>query len=613
MVRVLAAEHGVGLGSGGDQDRARRQDELVARPLLGLGPVAADLPRGHWRAMPGQPQRSRLPEAIDFDRCRGQQFGKADAFLHRLRHLLVVEGVARRVSEPPAIGDRHPAPAVDQLCQMRGAAVAAGGLALGADRAAMGDEFAGHLALGRVPLAVHRRLAALGDQSLVPRQELFDLHRVIGERLGRGVDRGQPAADHDDREPHRQVGDAVCLGRPGQLQRHQKIRGLAHPGGEIVGDRDHRRAAGPGAQRHVVETQRKGAVDRDRAAKAHPAIHRELAAAFEQQAHDLQEILVPAHGDAVFGDPAKPGHDPVVEPVDEARHIADRLERLAAAVNGDAGDFGRQRLDLEPVDRGDEMTVVDQVMGEGEAGRPEADHQHLFPGLRPRQRAAQVERVPPGQKRIDLEAPGQPQHVLQGAGLDLRDIDRLLALIDAGLHAIVADAVPGRRTDRVVDGNDGQRAEAVAPRFDQVHLGYLFFERAAGEGDPEHAALERAVLLLQPLGAAVLALVVAPDAVIRLVERADKVGAMVGQGKPFAVPPLVFGQAQHRHALALDGLDRDQMVRVQPLRHLEQHPTPVLFAAIGRERGPGGIALRQSRAPRHWPSSSSSHRATCSA
>ena len=54
---------------------------------------------------------------------------------------------------------------------------------------------------------VHRRLAALGDQGLVARQELLDLQRIVGERLGRGVDRGQAAADHHHRQADLQVGD----------------------------------------------------------------------------------------------------------------------------------------------------------------------------------------------------------------------------------------------------------------------------------------------------------------------------------------------------------------------------------------------------------------------
>src|ERR1700730_14455956 len=150
---------------------------------------------------------------------------------------------------------------------------------------------------------------------------------------------------------------------------------------------------------------------------------------------------------------------------------------------------------------------------QGEAGGPEADDEHLVAARGPRQRTPDVERVPPSQQRVDLETPGEPEDVLQGAGLDLRDVDRILALVDASLHAVVADAVPGRRTERVVDGDDGEGAEAVAARLHQVHLGDFLLERAACEGHAEDGLLERAVLLAQPLGTAVLALVVAPYAV----------------------------------------------------------------------------------------------------
>ena len=87
--------------------------------------------------------------------------------------------------------------------------------------------------------------------------------------------------------------------------------------------------------------------------------------------------------------------------------IADRAERVAAAVGHHAGDLGRQRLDLEPVDRGDEMAVVDQVVREGEAGRTKPDDEHLIAARRLRQRPPDIERVPPGQQRVDLEPPGQ--------------------------------------------------------------------------------------------------------------------------------------------------------------------------------------------------------------
>ena len=167
-------------------------------------------------------------------------------------------------------------------------------------------------------------------------------------------------------------------------------------------------------------------------------------------------------------------------------------------------------------------------MGEREAGGAEADDQHLVPTSGPRQRPSDVERVPAGQQRVDLEAPRQGQHVLQGAGLDLRDVDRILPLINAGFHAVIADAVSGRGADRVVNGDDGEGAEAVAARLDRIHFRNLHLERAAREGDAKEALLEGAILLAQSLGAAVLALVVAPDTVIRVVERAGQVGAGIG-------------------------------------------------------------------------------------
>ena len=54
-------------------------------------------------------------------------------------------------------------------------------------------------------------------------------------------------------------------------------------------------------------------------------------AAFEQQPDDLQEVLVPADGDAVFGNAAEAGHDALVEPFVDLGDVADRPERHAAA------------------------------------------------------------------------------------------------------------------------------------------------------------------------------------------------------------------------------------------------------------------------------------------
>jgi hypothetical protein len=54
-------------------------------------------------------------------------------------------------------------------------------------------------------------------------ENLLDLHGVVGEQLGRGVDGREPAADDDGRQPHLQVRHRVALGRAGELQGHQKV------------------------------------------------------------------------------------------------------------------------------------------------------------------------------------------------------------------------------------------------------------------------------------------------------------------------------------------------------------------------------------------------------
>ena len=168
------------------------------------------------------------------------------------------------------------------------------------------------------------------------------------------------------------------LGGAGQLQRHQEIGGLPHPGRQAVLHRDHGRPAGAGAQRDMVEAEREGAVDRQRAAEAHAAIHRELARRSSSSRTILRKFLSQR---TVMPYSATPPNPAMTRVVEAART---RLATSRIGANGtrspsgvDAGDLGRQRLDLQPVDRGDEMAVIDQVMRQGEPGRAEPDHQHL--------------------------------------------------------------------------------------------------------------------------------------------------------------------------------------------------------------------------------------------
>ena len=106
------------------------------------------------------------------------------------------------------------------------------------------------------------------------------------------------------------------------------------------------------------------------------------AAPLEQQAHHLQVILVPAHGDAVFGDAAEARHGALAEILAQGVDVAHRREGHARAVGRDAGLLGRQRLDLQAVDADHGVAVVHQVMREGEARRTQPDHQHGAAGRR---------------------------------------------------------------------------------------------------------------------------------------------------------------------------------------------------------------------------------------
>src|SRR5919198_4869411 len=158
------------------------------------------------------------------------------------------------------------------------------------------------------------------------------------------------------------------------------------------------------------------------------------------------------------------------------------------------------------------------MVRERESRRAEADDEHAAPRGRFGIGTAQIERIPARKERIDLEAPGQLEHVLERSRLRLRDVYRVLLLVDAGLHAVVADAMAGGGHHRVVDRDDTERRKRLAARLDHVELGDLLFQWATGERHPEHRIAEalRGRFLLQALRARIFALLMAPDAVVRL-------------------------------------------------------------------------------------------------
>ena len=127
-------------------------------------------------------------------------------------------------------------------------------------------------------------------------------------------------------------------------------------------------------------------------------------------------------------------------------------------------------------------------MGERITGRPEADDHHILAVVRQCVRPFCVERVPTRQQAVDLKTVRQIQDIGQRCRLGKRYVYRLLLLENAALHAVVADAVAGAGTHRIVDRHQCKRADRVALLFEQVHFRDLFVERTAFGLDAERIA-----------------------------------------------------------------------------------------------------------------------------
>ena len=112
------------------------------------------------------------------------------------------------------------------------------------------------------------------------------------------------------------------------------------------------------------------------------------------------------------------------------------------------------------------------------------------------------------------------------------------------------------------------------------------------------------LLLGQAARARVLALLVAPDAVVRLVETADEIGAGIGQREAVALAQRVVArELPRRHAVPRLGLDRHEPHVVELARRAEQHAAAVRGAPRRGVRRPRRVAqreieLRRMRAPR---------------
>ena len=350
----------------------------------------------------------------------------------------------------------------------------------------------------------------------------------------------------------------------------------------------------------MIEAERKCAVGVDGAAEAHASVERESVPPLEQQPDHLEEILVPAHGDPVLGDAAESGHHSIVERLVQRSRIENGLERHPFARRRHAGQRRVERLDLETVDADDGMAVVHQQVRERESRRPHADDQRAAAGRAARHRPAQVERVPARQQRIDLESPGEREDILQDARLGLRNVDRIGLLVDARFHAIVTDPMPGGGDERIVDADNGQRGHRPAFGTELVELRDLLLERAAGERHPEGTFLERILefrragdlFFQKAVRAGVLPLLVAPDAVVRMIERTNEIHAGVGQREPVTAAQVAALELPRVDAAHVGDFERNELHRVDLARRPEEHADLVRGAALQGVRGPGRVTKR---------------------
>ncbi len=483
----------------------------------------------------------------------------------------MIQPVGRRIHEPFPVRDGDAAPRSDQRNEIGRLAGLCSARALVANAAPVPAEFVEQVELLGVVDRPEPRLAEFRRQRLVLQQRLLDLQRVVRHQLRGRIDRRQAPADDDSRQPRQQIRQGLALEGAGELKRHQEVAGFSDPADQVVLDVDDRRTSGTCRDGHVIEPIPPGVLNRDGAAEPDATIHPEAGAPGERQMQQRQEILVPPDGNAVFGHAAKPIEHPLVERMVDLAPVADGRGRFPPG----SEEGLRQRLNFQSVDADDAEPFVHEVMRQRVPGGPEAHHEDVLAVVWQRVGPADVQRVPPGQQPVDLDAERHREHIGQDPGFDLRDVDRLLLLVDARLHAIVADAVAGTWTHRIVQRDERESAEGVALLSERVHLGNLLVERASAQLDAERVDRNPAVPLVKPFGAGVLVALVAQHAVVNLAQdlagrhpRVGQLEAVTGAESPIG-PHHRFGQLWYRP------LHVDQPPIIERFRKPENHPVPV--------------------------------------
>ena len=500
-----------------------------------------------------------------------------DAFFEALDDLLVVQAVGGRLGHRPAVEDPDAAPLPDQGDEVRRLPCPGRAGALRPDLPAVRKELVQeNLLLLGVERFQNGLLAQLPRERFVPVEDLLDLLGIVGDELRRHVDRREPPADDDGRQAHLEVGHRFALGRARELEGHEEVRSLPDAADQVVLDLDDRRPAGPRRDGDVVEPELPGVVRRERPAEARPAEDAERSPPHERDVDDAQEVLVPPDGDPVLGDAAETGQDTRVQlPFDLLPPVPDGAGRGLVV----ADEVGGERLDLESVHAHDAEPLVQEELRERISCRSHPDDEDVLAVVRKGVGALDVERVPPREQAVDLEPPRKIEDIGQNARLSLRDVDRLLLLVDAGLHAVVADPVARAGDHRIVDRDHREGGDRIALFLEPVGLGNLLPERTAVEDDPDGVLDPRPLLVDVPLTAGVFVPVVAEDAVIDLGERLLPVEPAVRELEAVAAPSRLR-RAFHRlgHS-GIGPVELDQAGEVHLLGRVERDPPLDLFPA----------------------------------
>ena len=158
----------------------------------------------------------------------------------------------------------------------------------------------------------------------------------------------------------------------------------------------------------------------------------------------------------------------------------------------------------------------------------------------------------------------------------------------------------GGGDQRIVDAHDRERAQRPPFGAELLELGDLLFQGAARQHDAERAPPERdllhapvdRLLLGQAPGARILALLVAPDAVMRFAERRRQVHSGIGQREAFAAPQVIARMFPRGDAIDIHGLERNELQVIELAWCAEQETAPVRRTALRRVRSPGRVARR---------------------